>query len=422
MRSGLKRLLHKGFFHVFGSSALNQVVSFAYSLLIVRVISKEDFGVYSYAVNIYTMFILLSGFGLVSAVMQLGSEYADDEHRVSSLFAYSTRFGLLFNAGLCAAILLTGLLIPLPISGSNQILMTMALIPLLMILKDFGVIWLRVQLKQKQFSYANTLNALLKSGLTILGAMLLKSTGIVLGHYLVEIIMLVVLVSWLKVPVNLRGNSLARQDKRDLFQIAGISVLNNTLSQLLSLLGAFMLGLVVLDESIVASFKVATTIPFALNFIPSSLMIFVYPYFARNKNNREWVRQNYRKLMVYVGLGNLAIALGGILLARPIIGIAFGAQYLDAVPSFQILMASYFVSGTFRSISGNLLVTQRKLGSNLVAGVIGSVTTVLLNVWLIPRWGSIGASVSYAVTMLVTGAFSTVMMTAAIRQIPENHV
>lgn len=210
-----------------------------------------------------------------------------------------------------------------------------------------------------------------------------------------------------RVPSFQATNSLERADRKDLLQIAGISSLNNALSQLLSLLGTFMLGLIISDADSIAGYKVASVIPMALGFIPGSLMMYAYPYFARNKDNREWVAGKYRFIMIYAGLGNLLITLGGILLAEPIIRLIFGWQYLDAVLPFRILMASYFISGTFRTIAGNLLVTQRKLKVNLANGIIGGLSSIVLNALLIPAYGSAGAAWSYMITMIITGIHYT---------------
>ena len=39
------------------------------------------------------------------------------------------------------------------------------------------------------------------------------------------------------------------------------------------------------DPAIVATYKVATQIPTALTFIPSSIMVFIFPYFVEHNDN-----------------------------------------------------------------------------------------------------------------------------------------
>lgn len=50
----VSKLRASGFFHVFGSTVINKIVVFASGLILVRILSKADYGVYTYANNIYS--------------------------------------------------------------------------------------------------------------------------------------------------------------------------------------------------------------------------------------------------------------------------------------------------------------------------------------------------------------------------------
>ena len=169
----------------------------------------------------------------------------------------------------------------------------------------------------------------------------------------------------------------------------------------------------------IASYKVATTIPTALTFIPLSVITYAYPYFARNRDNRAWMTTNYRHLVLAMGGVNFVIAGGLILIAPWLIGLVFGRVYLDAVLPFQILCASYIFSGTFRIVSGNLLVTQRKLKFNLFMAVFSSAMNTVLNVFMIRVWSSVGAALATFVTALITSILSTAYLIKTIRTIPQ---
>lgn len=407
LRSLLSNLLKSGFFHIFGSNTINQIVNFAHGILIVRVMSRSDYGIYGYALSIFQFFLLLSGFGMVSAIMQLASECADDAEKAKSLLQYSYRFGLKFNTILSVLILLTSLFIQLPIQGSNVLLGMMFLLPILLVFKDLQIVWLRVNLKNREFSAVNTTNAVIFSASTILGALAFRSVGIIISHYLVAAFMIILLWKHYHIPFIGPGQPLTGKDKKDLFQIAGVFTINDALSQVLGLVGLLFLGMYVQDMNTIASFKVATTIPLALNFIPSALVVYVYPHFARHKDDINWVKEKYSQMILFVIIGNLLITLGGVVLAEPIIRIMFGNTYIDSIHSFRILMWSYFFSGTFRTISGNLLVSQRVVKFNLVIGFIGALTSIVFNITLIPVYGAVGAAYAQLITSIVTGLIAT---------------
>ena len=42
----IKKLISEGFLKIFSASTINKIVNFAYSYVLIRVVSKSDYGVY----------------------------------------------------------------------------------------------------------------------------------------------------------------------------------------------------------------------------------------------------------------------------------------------------------------------------------------------------------------------------------------
>ena len=413
-----KKLFSTGFFHTFGSNVINKILSFASGILLARILTKSEYGVYSYANTLMGFFLLVSGFGMVSGLLQVGSEQKQEEKR-QGLYRFACRFGFGFNLLLAALILFVALVIPLPIAGSGKILALMCLYPLATLMRDLKTALLRAQMRNQDFSYANTFSTAAMVLLSCTLALLLRAEGLVLGQYLACILTILFIRKKCGVGISLGKSGLDGAAKRDLLGVCSISVLNDGLSELMYLLDVFILGLAVPDETVIASYKVATTIPTALVFIPLSVITYVYPFFARNRADKGWLTKNYRRLVLSMGALNLLVGGSLILLAPWLIGLVFGKVYLDSVVPFQILCASYIISGTFRILSGNLLVTQRKLKFNLFVAVLSSATNTVLNVFLIRAWGSIGAALATLITVLLTSILSTTYLIRTIRSIPD---
>ena len=49
-----KNLLNRGFFHILGSTLTNKLIVFASNILIVRFLTQDEYGVFSYANSIYS--------------------------------------------------------------------------------------------------------------------------------------------------------------------------------------------------------------------------------------------------------------------------------------------------------------------------------------------------------------------------------
>ena len=418
VKSVLEKLLNTGFFHIFSSSVINKVISFASGIILVRILTKPEYGIYTYANNILSFCKLASGFGIVSAMLQICSESKDPIKR-NLIYSYCYRFGATFNLLLAGIILGISILFPLPIEGSNFCLSLMCGIPLFHVIYDLQITNLRTELKTKEYAYSNTISTILTFAFSCGLSFFLREQGLILAQYLSLAIAIILIGVLFKTNVSFKKVTLDSDIKKSLFSIGGVSMANNGLSQLMYLLDVFVLGIVLKDESIVASYKIATTIPTALTFIPLSVIIYVYPYFARNKNNKRWLISNYKKLTAAMGFVNLVI--GGLLfaLAPFIIRIVFGAQYLDAVEPFRILSISYIFSGTFRIIGGNLLVTQRKLTFNLIIAAISGALNTVLNVFFIITYGSVGAAIATIITVIFTSVLNTWYLIRTFKRIPE---
>ncbi len=416
----LKSLLRTGFFHIFGASTVNKVLSVVLSFVLVRLLSKADYGVYAYAYNIASFFIIFNGFGVASAILQICSEMFDQKGKFLGVFYYGYRWGVVIDLAMGVCIFLVALLVPLQITSAQPLLMLYCIYPLVMLLYEIKVTRLRVDLMNKEYGLALNIQSVLMLICSIGGAFLLGALGLVLGQILAYTLAYVYLC--LKYHERDRGDRLSKPEKKDFWKISGLSAFNNGLSSVFYLTGTFFIGQFIGNDTTIASYQVATLIPTGLTFIPSALMTYAYPYFARNRNNGLWTRRNYLRLLggsiLVMGLLTALICL----LATPIIQIMFGEQYTDIVPAFQILMIGFFIQAVFRIPAGNLLVTQRKLLVNSFVGVVAIVVNIACCVMLIPAYSMEGAAFTQLITMVVSSVLNCSFYAYTIRRLPEEGV
>lgn len=418
IREYISKLNKSGFTFVVSSSFINKVISFASGIILVRILSKESYGIFSYANNILSFFMLASGLGASSAILQLCSESKNDDERLN-YYKFGSSYGLKINFLLGIIILIVSLIIPLPIIGANECLTMMCFIPLFHLFSDMQTMYLRTELRNKEYAISNSLISIIYFICVCSLSYLYKTKGLILGQYVAYFLAAILVVSIFKVPLFIQHEKLSSSRIKDFFSISLISVVNNGLSRLMYLLDIFVIGQVIADQSVIASYKVATNIPTALQFIPASVVIFIYPYFARNKDNKKWVKDNYKRVVYSLGSFNLLVSVSLFLLAPYIIEVVFGAQYLDSVAPFRILCVSYLFSGTFRVISGNLLITQRKLKFNLIDSILSSATNTVLNIFLILKYNSIGAAWATLITAILSSVVSTVYLVITINRIDK---
>lgn len=405
--TGIKKLISTGFVHIFGANTLNQVLSFLSSIVLVRVLTKADYGCFSYALNIYQFFLLLSGLGISSGILQMCSEYSDKPEKSKIIYDWGSTFGIKVNVLLSVCILVVGLFVPISIEGTNELLVCFCALPIFTLIYEMAIAKMRGDIKAKEYSYSNIVNMVLYCGLSILGAIIMASKGLIFGRYLAYILTSIFIAITFHVFPSFKKVKLENGIKMPLLKVSLISVVNNGLSTLFNLLEVFILGIVVSDSTVTASYKVATTIPAALNFVPLAFAVYVYPYFAKHIGDSKWIRKNYLRSLLGLGAINGAIAIILIIIATPLVHIVFGTQYADSVILFRILVVGYFIGGTFRVLSGNLLVSQRKLLYNTLVAIVGCVISIVANVILIPRHGSLGAAWAHICVLTITGILNT---------------
>ncbi|MCM3386848.1 oligosaccharide flippase family protein [Ureibacillus chungkukjangi] len=407
MNKKLRELKSKGFFHIFGANVINKVIQFSSGIILVRILSKEQFGLFTYAENIIMFFILFASLGVDAGLLQYGSESEDNKKR-NEFFRYSLKIGISFNFLISILILLFSNLVSLNIEGANTILGYMFLLPLLMGLFQLIQIYFRVSLENKKFSSLSTVNTFLIFILTVLGAYYFEVIGVVIFKYFAYIISAIFGIFLFRKELKgiIGAVVLPKPVKKEFIKFSLISALNNGIAKLLYILDIFLIGLIIADETIIAAYKTATLIPFALNFIPSSIVTFIYPYFARNNNNKSWIKKNYIKLVKYLFLINLLITSFLIVFAPFIINLLFGKEYHDALVPFIILSIGYFIAGTFRIPTGNVLLMIKEVKFNMYLAIATGLINIILDIILIINFGSVGAAITTVSIFIISSIVS----------------
>jgi len=404
-------LVRNGFFHIFSANVINKIIQFGISVIIVRVITKEAFGMWSYANNILSFFLLVEGLGVVPGLLQFASSSKTKEEKLSYL-KYALLVGILFNLGLAIAILLFTTFFQLPVRGSTEILRYLFLIPLVNVFFNILQIFLRSDLRNKQFSIVTVINTLTFFFGVLIGGYLFDIRGIVWGRYLSYIISSFVALwfvkDYYKIFVNVKIPN--KEQRQDFLKFSIVSMLTNTISQMLYLLDTFLIGIIIQSGTVVASYKTATLIPFALNFIPSSVMTFAYPYFAKHKDDKNLVKNYFLKLQKYLLLLNLVISILLIVFAPFVIRLIFGAEYLDSVLPFRILSFGYLIAGTFRIPAGNIIASLKKVKVNFYNSIISGGANIVLDIILIKNYGSVGAAVATVAVFVISSFVSNIYL------------
>jgi O-antigen/teichoic acid export membrane protein len=130
-----------------------------------------------------------------------------------------------------------------------------------------------------------------------------------------------------------------------------------------------------------------------LYLVPGLIATAFFPSMARLAQEPERLKRVLERGLSLLTMIAVPLSAGGILLARDIVQLLYGGQYLAAVGAFQIMSAT-FVPAFLSIMFSNALFSlnkERKLLWYVILGVSGN---FIFNLLFIPLWGIEGAALS----------------------------
>lgn len=408
------KLILSGFLYVFSANMISYLVAFCGSIAYARLMGVHDFGVYAFSYNIITFFLLVNGFGAASGVLQFVSSSSNSDLQLSYL-KYSIKLGISFNLLLSIGIIIYACTVSMPIPGSRNLLLLMAFFPVGRLYIDVFQAFLRAtqdNARLAKFAISSNLILLFSN---ILGIYVYGLYGFVISTYICYALIILIATYIYKFP-NLLTIVQGSINKQEFVSYSIYATLGNAFAQLLFILDIFLLGYIIRDATVVATYKVATVIPFALNFIPGVVSTFFYPYFAKNAANLDYVRDLRRKVQYGMLAFALPVSIVLTLIARPLILFIFGAQYGQSILPFQILVFGFWIVATFRTINGNILASLGKAKTAMWLNVAIVSINIILTYILVKFYGTTGAAIGVVAIYILAGALATIALNQILRK------
>lgn len=423
MRDKIKFIYQKGLVHIMGSGLLNKVFTFIGNVFVVRFLTKREYGIFGYADNIMTFFLILNGMGIIYGMLQFCSEQRPEEEK-EAYYWFSLKFGMAFNFAIAIGVFICAMFAPLKVAEARHVLMIYSLYPLTYYIYQYYCLLMRCKRENKRYALLSNLNAFIYMAVEIVGAYYLKASGIIIALYLATVITSLVGMRFYSIRTLRNANYLSKHQKLELIKYSAYVCANTMISNLLILMDVFLIGYIIVSPEKIAIYKVAATIPEALIVIPNSVVIFVYPYFAEHNMEYGWIKQNTKRLIGITAIMNFIIAGMLFVLAPWIIKLLWGAKYMGAVTAFRILSVNYFVSSTLRVNVSNLLASLRKVKLNFYINIVAGISNIVLDAVLIKYMGIDGAAWATLTVVIITTAMLMPALIHSIRCLkkiePEN--
>lgn len=393
----INNFIDKKGFYVFGSSLISKLCSFLTSIILIRVLSPQDFGVLSYALSSLAFFIPFSGGGMQHSFLRFAPLSKEIEFR-NSLFFLSLYRGLLLSLGIFILLYLC-----IPWLSSRWPNSERYFYVLGFYLFGFFII----DLVKNRFRVEN--NNKTYASIEASCALIVFVFGGLMAYFFGALAYLFALVS---VPIilglfYLNGRTTSLIQIPDNYISYGLWVgIGAIASQLMYSLDVFLIGRILQDSQQVALYKTASIIPIALFFIPNSYISTHYTDLSLNYSNKIFLQtftNDYIRIFSIIGLILCCILF---LSSEFIIELFFGKFYLDSIPSFKILVFGIMGAFMLRIPFGNILAAVGKSQWNALVSFVMLLLNGFLNYFAITAWGIKGAAIVTSLLFWFSGLIS----------------
>ncbi len=366
-----------------------KVLAFIYFTIVARAVGVEGAGRYFVAMSFTTIFSIFVDLGLSNVLVR---EVAKTPDRAREFLSNVLGLKVILSALTAAAVLVAARLLRFP----AQTTLMISIAAIVMVLDGIHLVFYAVMRGFQNLSH-EAVGMVTGQAITISAGLIFIFSGLPLPFLVVA---LICGSTW---NVLWSGTRLAKHygiwprlalDRHVIsfywqvtvpFAVAGI------FSRVYSYIDSVMLSKMV-SETAVGFYGAAYKITFAFQFLPMGLAAAVYPamsgYYVSDRDRLGKVLvTSLRYLMIAV----LPLAAGIFVLAAPFVRLIYGAKFGGTVLPLQILIFSLIPAFLYWPCGSLLNACDRQVKNTVVMGAT-MVSNVVLNIFLLPRYGAAGAA------------------------------
>lgn len=384
---------------LFTDQIFRMVLGLIVGIWVARYLGPKQFGLYSYVITFVSMFSPLASFGISTVVIRdLSRKDSCKEETIGSAFLLECVGGIL-------TLLLSVFLIVLLKPGDTLTHWLVGIIAIGTIVDSFEVIdfWFRSQIQAKYTVIARNLTFIL---ITVVRVVLLQIHAPLIAFVCAKLIESVISAIGAVVTYHRQGQNLmawrVRLDRtKQLFRESLPLVFSGITIYIYSKIDQIMLGSFFKDQSELGFYSAAVKISECFDFLPVIIASSILPKLTQLKEQSEdEYRKKFQAYFDVMLLLWLAVAIPVSICSSFLVNLLYGASYATSATILSIYVWAQFGTN-FGVARSNFFAIEGKLKWALYISISGAVINFLLNLYLIPKLGAIGATVATLVTYFI---------------------
>ena len=422
----IDKLNKTGFFSIFIATVFSKVITLLGGVVLVRILSKSDYGIYAYIHNCYSMLFLLNDFGISSAALQFLTENNGNKKKQGILLKYSIKSSLIAAIAIGIIFLLSPFFYPYKMDEARELTPMLFLVPMITIFSGLLSVILRANFENKKYSRLQIFTTAITYIVLIIFSMIWGIKGAALSPYMYGLIILIYSIyltyQYLIKVKKVKSEKLEKNEKKSFFKYAFASQLNNTIGGLMLIIDTFLIGIMIAEPEVIATYNVGSKLPYALTFLSSCVAIYILPHFIKHNKDMKWLKRNFNNLLKYSILGFAIICILLILFSKLIFMIIFGEQYYDAIPIYIVLVIGLFFTSALKSPCSNILSALRKIRINIITNIICVIVNFISNIFSIKLLGIIGAAITTTATNMIISIVYVIYLKRYLKKMEESKI
>jgi len=425
------KLIAKSSLFVFIGYVLAKILGYSYRIIIARFFGPEIYGLFLLTIMIILWFVSLFSLGLFEGILRFIPIYRGKKeiNKIRYLFKFSII--ILFISSIFAGFLLFLLsgFISINLFHNSDLILILKLssfiIPFFILSYGFlSIINAYEKIKVHTIISDFLFNFIKLSFLIFFILIGMRVNGVIISYLLG--ILGIFFISYFYCKYKL--TEIFEKSKLGIKEKKLIKKEIITYSLPLAFLGLIWTILPQIDSFSIAYFKTAfevgiynAAVPIAglMSFFPTLFIRLFFPLVTRefSQNNLEIVEELSKQVQKWILIIILPFFLVMFVFPGTFLNILFGANYLLAENSLRILAVGFFFS-SFVSVSYYLIMMVGKTKVILFNIVLASIINLILNIFLIPKYGISGAAFATTISNITIGTIILFQLNHYIHFIP----
>lgn len=396
---------------IVGGRLSNKLLSFLVGIITARYLGPDNYGLINYAAAFITFAASLCNLGINSVIIKDFSDHPDEEG-----IALGTTLVLRAISSLLSAVMIVGIVAIVDQGEPATILVTaLSTVGLLFQIFDIFNKWFQSRLQSKYAAMATVVSYVVASGYKIALLIFGKSVE---WFALATAVEYMVTAGILLCAYKRNGGerlSFSTGKAKQLLSASSGFIVSGLMVSIYAATDKLMLKQM-LNGAAVGYYALAVSVSAMWTFVLQAVIDSLYPSVIQSyEKDRKLFEKRNRQLYAIVIYAALLVSFAISLLAKPIVTILYGAAYLPAVEPLQIV--TWYTAFSYLGIARNAwMVCEHKQKYLKYLYVGAAVLNIVLNLLLIPRWGTVGA----AWASLCTQIFTAVILPALILPLRPN--